>query len=125
MIGILSRENGVLSLPLSAGAGNFLQILVESQGRINYNIADDLKGIVGNIFLNNRAILGWNTTGFPLDKSNLFNDLRKSDEGGRTNAERLDSGPVIFEGKFNLSSHDIQDTYINTTNWGKVRNSNC
>lgn len=42
-IGILSRENVIDSLPITSGMGAQLQILVENQGRINYNIADDKK----------------------------------------------------------------------------------
>lgn len=42
-IGTLSRENAIDSLPLSAKLGSKLKILVENQGRINYNIADDKK----------------------------------------------------------------------------------
>lgn len=123
MIGILSRENGIFSVPISAGTGTFLQILVESQGRINFNVADDLKGIVGNILLNNKAIVGWNTTGFPLDYLNQFdylNHIPKTENDGRTNADRLSGGPVIFEGSFNLTPDPIHDTYIDPFDWGKV-----
>lgn len=44
-IGTLSRENAINSIPISAGLGTTLQILVENQGRINYNVADDKKVI--------------------------------------------------------------------------------
>lgn len=120
VIGILSRENGVFSLPISAGTGSFLQILVESQGRINFNIADDVKGIMGNISLNERPIFGWNTTGFPLDDSFRFNYIEEREYEERTNAMLLSSGPVIFTGNFHLNANDIHDTYIDPTNWGKV-----
>lgn len=43
LVGVLSRENGIYSLPLTSGNGNKLQILVENQGRINFQIADDYK----------------------------------------------------------------------------------
>jgi beta-galactosidase len=42
-VGILSRENAIKSLPVSSGLGTTLQILVENQGRINFQIADDYK----------------------------------------------------------------------------------
>lgn len=126
MIGILSRENGIFSLPISAGIGCILQILVENQGRINFNIADDLKGVIGNISLNNKPIYKWNTTGFPLDDSSKFNYLNGCGDceyEEKTNAVRLSSGPVIFKGSFNLSASDIHDTYINPVKWGKVNNN--
>lgn len=42
-VGCLSRENNVSSLALHPNLGDKLQILVENQGRINYNVTDDLK----------------------------------------------------------------------------------
>lgn len=118
----------MFSLPISAGTGSLLQILVESQGRINFNIADDFKGIVGNILLNNKPVLRWNTTGFPLDDSSKFRYINhyaesEPEHAEKTNAERLSSGPVIFEGTFYLNTNDIHDTYINPYNWGKVNES--
>lgn len=47
-VGALSRENYISSLPISAGFGSKLSILVENQGRINFQIADDYK-VRGNI----------------------------------------------------------------------------
>lgn len=42
-VGALSRENYISSLPISADFGSKLSILVENQGRINFQIADDYK----------------------------------------------------------------------------------
>lgn len=49
LMGILSRENLVKSLPISAGSGNRLSILVENQGRIDYQVEEDYK--VGTVAL--------------------------------------------------------------------------
>lgn len=43
LVGVLSRENAINTLPISAGFGSKLSILVENQGRINFQIADDFK----------------------------------------------------------------------------------
>lgn len=45
LIGILSRENAVETLPLikTTKSERKLQILVENQGRINFNVFDDFK----------------------------------------------------------------------------------
>lgn len=43
LVGILSRENKIDSLPINAAQGQKLQILVENQGRINFNVFDDFK----------------------------------------------------------------------------------
>jgi beta-galactosidase len=42
-IGALSRENVIDRLPISMSYGSKLSILVENQGRINFEIADDYK----------------------------------------------------------------------------------
>lgn len=42
-VGTLSRENVISSLPIHAGYGSKLQILVENQGRINFNDTNDIK----------------------------------------------------------------------------------
>lgn len=42
-VGTLSRENAINSLPINAGLGKKLQILVENQGRINFNVFNDVK----------------------------------------------------------------------------------
>lgn len=126
MLGILSRENGIFSLPISAGIGSTLQILVENEGRINFNVADDVKGVIGNISLNSKPIYKWNTTGFPLNDSSKFNYLNGCEDceyKEKTNTARLSSGPVVFKGSFKLNANDIHDTYINPEKWGKVNNN--
>lgn len=42
-VGSFSRENNITSLAIHPGLGNTLQILVENQGRINYNVTADFK----------------------------------------------------------------------------------
>ncbi len=58
-MGCLSRENNVSSLSLHPGLGNKLQILVENQGRINYNVTDDFKvstALVINVFADTATV---------------------------------------------------------------------
>lgn len=43
LVGVLSRENAIKSLPLHSAAGRRLKILVENQGRINFNVFNDFK----------------------------------------------------------------------------------
>lgn len=114
---MLSRENDILSLPISAGLGEMLQIFVENQGRINYGIANDFKGIIGNVTLNNSTLLGWTMTGFPLnDYSKIDDVIRRND----VEQSEIFRGPTIFHGKWEISKDEAADTYINPINWGKV-----
>lgn len=43
LVGILSRENGIDSMPINVTQTQSLQIFVENQGRINFNVTDDFK----------------------------------------------------------------------------------
>lgn len=127
-IGILSRENKVNSLPISAGFGDVLQILVENQGRINYGIANDFKGIIGDVLLNNSTLLNWTITGFPLENYAQLENLilnteteMSSNQCQLSNSKYGRAGPTIFHGTFNITSDAIHDTYVDSTGWGKVR----
>lgn len=127
-IGILSRETLANTLTISATAGGVLQILVENQGRINFEIANDFKGIIGDVLLNNNPLNNWNITGFSFENESKFNDLftqiEQDPDGlntiGNRSHEILFNGPVIFEGKFDIKQDEIYDTYIDPSGWGKV-----
>lgn len=130
LIGILSRESQANSIPISAGSGDVLQILVENQGRINYNIANDFKGIIGDVLLGGQPLVNWTITGFPFESSSQIDSLALQDIDTNRNelpkqnfnsSENLRSGPEIFVGTFNIDEEEIHDTYINPINWGKVK----
>lgn len=114
-------------MPISAGTGKILQILVENQGRINFQIANDFKGIIGDVLLNQSPLYNWNITGFPFENATKLDELiafgdRESDTNrsqSRT-SEELQSGPLIFHGTFDINQDEIVDTYINPMGWGKV-----
>lgn len=129
-VGILSRETLADTLPISAGFGRVLQILVENQGRNNYGLQEnEFKGIIGDAFLSEQPLKNWNITGFPFESFVLhLNELlvRVEQEphvlnkiGNRT-SEYLINGPVIFEGIFDINEVDIYDTFIDPSGWGKV-----
>lgn len=135
-IGVLSRENLANSLPISAGSGDRLQILVENQGRINFKIANDTKGIIGDVIYNNKVLDNWTMTGFPFEdakKLNLFvaseedATQEQKSESKATNEHTIISSedgritePVILHGTFTLDEKQIFDTFISTEGWGKV-----
>lgn len=130
VVGIFSRENQALSIPLSAGySGKTLQILVENQGRINYNVANDFKGL-GAVMFNNKTLQNWTLTGFPLEDVDRIEDLVNehfgndvNDNSGRISgfsSDILNEGPMIFHTTFDIDADEIYDTYVNPTGWGKV-----
>lgn len=125
-VGVLSRENNINSIPLSLSLGNDLQIVVENEGRINYGIANDFKGICSDVFYNSMVVVNWTITGYPFDEYQKVDDLitvlKKKYGGlprGGSTKGYLRSGPTIFYGEFNLRPSEIADTYFDSTNWGK------
>ena len=125
-VGILSRENKIYSIPLSLTLGKELQILVENEGRINYGIPNDFKGILGNVYYDSMVLLNWTMTGFPLENyekiEELTTTLKKKHSSQRilTSAKsHINSGPTLFRGEFTLQAEEIGETYLDPTGWGK------
>lgn len=121
--GILSRENKIHDLPLLTGTGEKLQILVENQGRINYNILNDFKGILSDVKLDGRPLHNWTITGFPMENytaiQNFIDSQINESIKELPNRAYIKTGPTFFHGTFNLNS-TIYDTYLDPTGWGKV-----
>lgn len=127
LVGTLSRKNGILSTPLSKGWGIHLQILVENQGRINYDTINDTKGILGSVTLERfngekQELKNWITTSFPLESEQIHpgvaafkNEMRAGSEVPKSKILR--NGPVIYHGEFTIEK--LGDTYLNPTGWGK------
>lgn len=131
VVGVLSRENLVNAVALNAGhTGKQVQVLVESQGRINYNVMNDFKGIIGDVLVNNVPLENWTITGFPLDDGSQIEDLITETFGndirehsGRLvdfSSDILNGGPKIYHATFDITAPEIHDTYINPEGWGKV-----
>lgn len=124
-VGILSRENKILSLPLGLSLGRELQLVVENEGRINYGIANDFKGILGSVYYDSKVLLNWTMTGFPFENYEKVEELsalvrkRHSAQKHLLAKTLLESGPTLFEAEFNLNKDQIADTYLDPAGWGK------
>lgn len=132
VVGILSRENLAQTIALNGGySGKTLQILVENQGRINFNIANDYKGILSDVKINTAKLRNWTITGFPLENvdkieelvmENIANEINENSERSfALNSEILNNGPAIYHATFDIDVPELYDTYINPKGWGKVR----
>jgi len=129
LVGVLSRENNIKSLPISAGYGKTLQILVENQGRINFQENFDFKGILGNVSVQTfespyyEELKHWTTTGFPFDNNdeNIEQFIAAQEENYTPSKNGwLKNGPVLFHGTLVISEENERfDTYWDTTGWGK------
>lgn len=121
LIGILSRENAINSLPIVLKSGKKLQILVENQGRINYHIPNDFKGLLGHAHFGGVHLEDFTMTGFPFDNYTKIEKLiSKYNLTERNNHFSIENGPVLLHGEFRLNENDIYDTYLDPTGWGKV-----
>lgn len=122
----MSRETLANTLTIGASAGGVLQILVENQGRINFEIANDFKGIIDDALLNNNPLDNWNHTGFSFENESKLNELLSQSEqdpdvSENRNNQILYKGPVIFVAEFDINHDEIRDTYIDSSGWGKVK----
>uniref|UniRef100_A0A1B0DPL1 Uncharacterized protein n=1 Tax=Phlebotomus papatasi TaxID=29031 RepID=A0A1B0DPL1_PHLPP len=123
-LGILSRENKIetLSVNWANWPGQKLQILVESQGRINYNVANDFKGILGSVTLDYSILYNWTVTGCPLENNEEIEGYTaEANRYFRENTARcsLRNGPIFFRGAFDLEPDQLMDTYLDPSGWGK------
>jgi beta-galactosidase len=147
-VGALSRENYINTLPISAGYGSKLSILVENQGRINFQIADDykvcnlifilspdhysiyLQGILGSVrvqifdpdVVRYQTLRDWTITGFPFENHVDIESLIRltTDEYQVSEDGFLHDGPVVFHGEFEISQfQEVHDTYWDPSGWGK------
>ncbi|XP_058821551.1 beta-galactosidase-like [Topomyia yanbarensis] len=117
-VGVLSRDSGIFSLPISLGLGYRLQLLVENEGRINFDIPNDFKGILGSVTLDGNEVLNWTMTGFPLDDYSLIQNY--IDRYVNYIAESRELASVrVFHGTFIIDAEEIYDTYVDPTGWGK------
>ncbi|XP_017490494.1 PREDICTED: beta-galactosidase [Rhagoletis zephyria] len=116
----LNRESGEYQL------GSRLQLLVENQGRINYETLNDTKGILGAITVEHlngekQELKDWVTTSFPLESEqittlvNAYKHQMITELASKSNVLR--NGPVVYYGEFEVEK--LGDTYLNPLGWGK------
>lgn len=124
-VGVLSRENNIYSLPVSAGYGKRLQIFVENQGRINFQENFDLKGILGNVTVQTfeepyfQELSNWDITGYPFDDYSKIEEFIQTGFRQQTFKNGvLRDGPALLSGTFTVTGVP-GDTYWNTAGWGK------
>lgn len=121
-LGTLSREQRATDLPISAVvAGQRLQLLVENQGRINYNVMEDFKGILSEVTLNGKPLNNWTLTGYPLERYDQILALIAAKAGtGAAHAGGRICSPTVFHGSFAVESNEVlYDTYLDPIGWGK------
>ena len=110
-IGTLDRRKSQDRLPIDAGTGATLDILVEGTGRINFGpkLRSERQGISGSVTLAGEELTGWQV--FPLPMDDLTHlPFTRADTAGI-------SGPAFYRGSFDLPG--TGDTFLDMRGWGK------
>ncbi|KAI1304949.1 Beta-galactosidase [Halotydeus destructor] len=119
LVGILSRQQQMHTMPLVASKGSDLVIVVENQGRISYGkkIAKEIKGIIGNVTFGFTNLTDW-THYYHLkleaeNHTNLINPIRPF------NFNKA-KPPAMFTGPFTVPLRAKgYDTFLRLDGWGK------
>ncbi|XP_052793223.1 beta-galactosidase-like isoform X2 [Mya arenaria] len=110
---VIERDNGNMTVPVSVSTGDYVLIIVENQGRINYgnHMNDNVKGLTTNVTLNNKPLEVWEQTGFSYNASQqvLFPT--------KTSVSKGYSMPSFYAGI--LVVDEPQDTYFDMSQWTK------
>lgn len=108
-VGTLSRtrQDRTLRIP----PGRTLSILVEDQGRVNYDHRlGEEKGLIGEITLDGVPLAGWRST--PLDVAELAAGV-----AARATADSGGDGPSAWTAEFALDA--AADLFLDTAAWSK------
>ncbi|WP_404434137.1 beta-galactosidase [Microbacterium lacus] len=106
-IGTLSRTLHQTSLWVPAGQR--LSVLVEDQGRVNYDVRlGEHKGLIGAVTLDGAPLEGWTAT--PIDVASLAVAVEASEESA-------DAARAAWRGTFDLD--EATDLFLDTDGWGK------
>ncbi|OHT10887.1 Beta-galactosidase [Tritrichomonas foetus] len=117
--GIAERNKGI-ALNLTQ-ENNYVEILVENMGRINFgNYTKDFKGLINGVFLNHGKIINWENFEVKLNDLNdlQFHDIPENTKEKDENSE--DYGfkpPFILQGTFDVD--EPADTFLNPTGFTK------
>ncbi|WP_315069436.1 beta-galactosidase [uncultured Microbacterium sp.] len=92
--------------------GRSLRILVEDQGRVNYDRRlGEEKGLIGEITLDGAPVTGWRAT--TLDVAEIAAEIDA--DGGRERGREV--GPAAWTAEFSLDAP--ADLFVDTASWSK------
>ncbi|XP_050042178.1 beta-galactosidase-like [Dermacentor andersoni] len=117
---VIDSRTSAHSAPVVVRQGENVTILVENTGRINVGVGNhDPKGILTNVTLDKRVLLGWTMEPVPVSNPDAMSDLNEALHSV-TNESRC-SAPGAFYGFFAVPhlGDNVPDTFLDTTGWGK------
>ncbi|XP_071517532.1 beta-galactosidase-like [Panulirus ornatus] len=129
-LGMVSREQKMYDLAVSALPNHTISIIVESQGRVCFGSEiNDFKGLTTNVTINGYSLENWKMVPLPLTNmtrlSYALHYLQKKLKGNQVHPERLmgtpKGGMSFYKGSFIIPSNDShpQDTFLYLDGWRK------
>ncbi|KAJ6008189.1 hypothetical protein N7540_012165 [Penicillium herquei] len=114
-VGVIDNSYEVPNtVDLTLKKGDVLDLLIENMGRVNYGseIADQRKGIVGNVTVSGTVLLNWELYPLPLTTP----PTASSSTGGTSNPS-AESSPIFYTGTFDVD--EVGDTFLELPGWTK------
>uniref|UniRef100_A0A8C5WJ34 Galactosidase beta 1 like n=1 Tax=Leptobrachium leishanense TaxID=445787 RepID=A0A8C5WJ34_9ANUR len=116
--GVIERDH-VRSTNVTGSSGDWLDVLVENMGRINFGaFFNDLKGLVANLTLGGDLLTDWLV--YPLNIDGLIAEGWPHAPGNHivmTTQTESHEGPVIYSGTFRITAKG--DTFLKLIKWTK------
>ena len=108
VVGTLSRTRNDRAIRIPDGQA--LSILVEDQGRVNYDHRlGEQKGLIGGVAIDGTPVTGWTST--PVDVAEIDPAPDAEADGG------AGAGPLAWTAEFTLQTP--ADLFLDTATWGK------
>ncbi|XP_045581056.2 beta-galactosidase isoform X1 [Procambarus clarkii] len=124
-VGLVSREQELYDVAVTALPGHTLVIMVESQGRVSVGPRlNDFKGLTANVTINNHVLKGWTMTPLPLtDLTRLRHVLWRLHQTLSPSPQlgTPQGGMTFYRGTFNIPAEEPHplDTFLRLDGWAK------
>ncbi|XP_052278790.1 beta-galactosidase-like isoform X2 [Dreissena polymorpha] len=113
---VVERDTSNMTVSVDVDAGDFVLVLVENQGRINYGgeMNYNHKGLISNVTLNNITLTDWEQSAFGWDPSQR---MLIPSNSFLVPVAKAPSLPSFYAGV--LDVEEPQDTYLDMSLWTK------
>lgn len=123
-VGLLSRQEGVGTTAVlpALRPGDTLDILVENQGRIGFQMPNvDFKGILGDVTASGQALKNWTMYGMPLEDTWNLRRATKAAWSAQDPSPTPRGGGQgsLWLGKFTPDCSQPGDTFLRLDGWSK------
>ncbi|XP_071541373.1 beta-galactosidase-like [Panulirus ornatus] len=123
-VGLVSREQKLYDLAVSALPGHTITIIVESRGRVfSGPHINDFKGLTTNVTVNGHVLEGWTMTPLPLTNKTRLNSALHLFSRSISHAllGTPQGGMIFYHGTFSIPQEEPHplDTFLRLDGWSK------